>query len=405
MSVAETISKYPDNVPADRVIDFDMFNPFTVEPDFHQAWVRLRMDTPQDLVWTPHNEGHWLALSPELIGQVYADADRFSSRIVMVPKSTAGEAYSNFIPLSLPPATHRPFRKLLNDKLYSAAINPSEPDVRALCAELIDTFVANKRCDFVHEFAEQLPLRVFMRLVDLPVSDLPRLKQLADQFTRPDGSMTPAEASDAFRDYLLPVLDARRGSGRSDLLTHIADGMIRGRPITATEAINLASQAMVGGLDTVVNLMGFAMQTLARHPEVQQRIAADFAIIPAVVGEIMRRLPLITDAREIIADTVIDGCTLKAGDMIVAPTAVYALDPKTDPGLMNFDIDRKGVHYLTFGTGYHICPGQYLARMEMKVLLEEWCKRIPAFRLAPDQDIRHIGGIVGGTQPYFIEWD
>ncbi len=277
--------------------------------------------------------------------------------------------------------------------------------MRALCVELIDAFAADKRCDFVRQFAQQLPLRVFMQLVDLPVSDLPRLKQLASQFTQPDGSLTPEEASDAFREYLLPVLEARRGSGRNDLLTHIADGMIRGRPITEDEAINLASQAMVGGLDTVVNLMGFAMQLLARHPEVQQRIADNPSIIPSVVAELLRRLPVVSDAREVIADTVVDGCTLKAGDMIVAPTAVHSLDPKTDPGLINFDIDRKGVQYLTFGTGYHTCPGQFLARMEMKVLLEEWFKRIPSFRLAPDQEIRHIGGVVGGTQPYIIEWD
>ena len=405
MADTATLTRIPDNVPADRVIDFDMFNPFTRETDFHKAWVGLRMDTPQDLVWTPHNEGHWLALSPDLIAQVFGDAERFSSRIVMVPKSTAGETYSNFIPLSLPPTTHRPYRKLLNDKLYSAAINPSEPDVRALCAELIEAFVDAKRCDFVTEFAQQLPLRVFMRLVDLPVSDLPRLKQIASQFTQPDGSMTPEEAGEAFKDYLLPVLDARRGSGRNDLLTHIADGMIRGRAITEAEAINLASQAMVGGLDTVVNLMGFAMQMLANHPEVQARIVAKPAIIPAVVSELLRRLPVVSDAREIIADTVVDGCTLKAGDMIVAPTAVYSLDPKTNPDWMNFDIDRKGVHYLTFGTGYHTCPGQFLARMEMRVLLEEWFKRIPAFRLAPGQDIRHIGGVVGGTRPYILEWD
>ncbi len=405
MADTATLARIPDNVPADRVIDFDMFNPFTRETDFHKAWVGLRMDTPQDLVWTPHNEGHWLALSPDLIAQVFGDAERFSSRIVMVPKSTAGETYSNFIPLSLPPTTHRPYRKLLNDKLYSAAINPSEPDVRALCAELIDAFADKKRCDFVTEFAQQLPLRVFMRLVDLPVSDLPRLKQIASQFTQPDGSMTPEEAGEAFKDYLLPVLDARRGSGRKDLLTHIADGMIRGRAITEAEAINLASQAMVGGLDTVVNLMGFAMQMLARHPEVQARIVAKPAIIPAVVSELLRRLPVVSDAREIIADTVVDGCTLKAGDMIVAPTAVYSLDPKTNPDWMTFDIDRKGVHYLTFGTGYHTCPGQFLARMEMRVLLEEWFKRIPAFRLAPDQEIRHIGGVVGGTRPYILEWD
>lgn len=405
MSATETQTRHPAHIPQDRIVDFDIYNPFTKESDFHRAWVGLRAEQQHDLIWTPHNEGHWIALSPALIRQVYMEPERFSSRVVLVPKSSAGEAYGNFIPLSLAPAVHRPYRKLLNDKLYSAAINPAEADVRALCAELIEGFAARGRCDFVRDFAEKLPLRVFMRLVDLPLSDLPKLKQLADQFTRPDGSMTPDEANDAFRAYLVPVLEARRGSGRSDLLTHIAEGMIGERPITEREASNLASQAMVGGLDTVVNFMGFTMQMLARHPEVQARIAADFAIIPDVVQEALRRLPLVTDAREVIADTQFDGCTLKAGEMIVAPSPLYALDPKADPDVLTFDIDRKGRDYLTFGTGYHTCPGQFLARMETRVLLEEWFARIPSFRLAEGQDIRHIGGIVGGTEPYVLAWD
>lgn len=404
MTDTATLAPPPANVPADRVVDFDVYNPFHGQFDLHLAWTQLRDSTPHELVWTPHNEGHWIALSPDLINQVYSDASRFSSRVVLVPKSTAGEAYGDLLPLSLDPPVHRPYRKVLNDKLYGSAIKPLEPKVRKLTAELIDGFVANGRCDFVNEFAEQLPLRVFMELVDLPIEHLPRLKHLADQFTRPDGSMTPAQATEAFKLYLQPILDERRQSERDDLLTHIAKADVNGRPMTESEAARLASQVLVGGLDTVVNLMSFTMRMLAEMPEVQQRIASDPTIHHAAINECLRRLPLVSSAREVAADCEVSGAMLKAGDMVLAPTELFALDERMNADPMTYDLDRKIRNHMVFGSGHHTCPGQFLARMEIKVLFEEWFARIPRFQLEPGQSLRHRGGIVGGCEPFILQW-
>lgn len=394
----------PSNVPSDRVVDFDIYNPFELEVDLHRAWVRMREGSSHGIVWTPHNEGHWIALDSELISKVLSDSGRFSNRIVLVPKSTAGEAYSEFIPLSLDPPHHHPFRKILNDKLHGAAVNVLEVDVREQTIALIDAFAANGRCNFVHEFAEQLPLRVFMKLVDLPLENLPELKHLADQFTRPDGSVTPAEATAQFQEYLSPILAERKGSGRTDLLTHIADAKIGERDITVDEATNLAGQAMVGGLDTVVNFMSFAMLTLAGLPEVQDRIAKDLTVIPKVASELLRRLPIVSSGREVVDDVVVDGVTLTRGEIVIAPTELYALDPKINDRPFEVDMDRPVKKQVTFGAGPHICPGQFLARQEIKILLEEWFTRIPNFRLQPGQEIRHRGGITAGTDPFWLEW-
>lgn len=394
----------PSNVPSDRVVDFDIYNPFELEVDLHRAWVRMREGSSHGIVWTPHNEGHWIALDSELISKVLSDSGRFSNRIVLVPKSTAGEAYSEFIPLSLDPPHHHPFRKILNDKLHGAAVNVLEADVREQTISLIDAFAANGRCNFVHEFAEQLPLRVFMKLVDLPLENLPELKHLADQFTRPDGSVTPAEATAQFQEYLSPILAERKGSGRTDLLTHIADAKIGERDITVDEATNLAGQAMVGGLDTVVNFMSFAMLTLAGLPEVQDRIAKDLTVIPKVASELLRRLPIVSSGREVVDDVVVDGVTLTRGEIVIAPTELYALDPKMNDRPFEVDMDRPVKKQVTFGAGPHICPGQFLARQEIKILLEEWFTRIPNFRLQPGQEIRHRGGITAGTDPFWLEW-
>lgn len=391
-------------VSSDRIVDFDVYNPFHGQNDLHVAWTQLRDSTPHNIVWTPRNEGHWIALSPELVNDVYSDSTRFSSRVVLVPKSTAGEAYGDLLPLSLDPPVHRPYRKVLNDKLYGAAIKPLEPKVRKLTAELIDGFVANGRCNFVHEFAEQLPLRVFMELVDLPVEHLPKLKHLADQFTRPDGSMTPQEATQAFKAYIKPILDERRSTNRDDLLTHIAQSEVNGRPMTEDEAARLASQVLVGGLDTVVNFMSFTMRVLAQGPDVQKRIATDPDCHPAAINECLRRLPLVSSAREVVADIEVDGVTLSKGEMVLSPTELFALNERMNENAMVFDLDRKVRNHMAFGSGSHTCPGQFLARMEMKVLLEEWFARIPSFELEPGQDLRHRGGIVGGCDPFVIRW-
>ncbi len=406
MAVVSLISEVarPSNVPSDRVVDFDIYNPFELEVDLHRAWVRMREGSSHGIVWTPHNEGHWIALDSELISKVLSDSGRFSNRIVLVPKSTSGEAYSEFIPLSLDPPRHHPFRKILNDKLHGAAVNVLEVDVREQTIALIDAFAANGRCNFVHEFAEQLPLRVFMKLVDLPLENLPELKHLADQFTRPDGSVTPAEATAQFQEYLSPILAERKGSGRTDLLTHIADAKIGERDIAEDEAINLAGQAMVGGLDTVVNFMSFAMLTLAGLPEVQDRIAKDLTVIPKVASELLRRLPIVSSGREVVDDVVVDGVTLTRGEIVIAPTELYALDPKINDRPFEVDMDRPVKKQVTFGAGPHICPGQFLARQEIKILLEEWFTRIPNCRLQPGQEIRHRGGITAGTDPFWLEW-
>lgn len=397
------LASLPSDIPADRVVDFDIYDPFKGQNDLHVAWMALRESTDHAIVWTPHNGGHWIALQPKLIADVYGDSDRFSSFNVLVPKETAGAAY-HLIPLSLDPPEHRPYRKILNDNLYSSSVKPLEPKVRALTASLIDGFVGNGRCDFVTEFAEQLPLRVFMQLVDLPIEHLPTLKQLADQFTRPDGSMTPAEATTKFMDYVGPILDERRGSERSDLLTAITRGEVFGRSLTNDEALRMAIQVMVGGLDTVVNFMSFTIQLLAQAPDVQERLATDRSIHPAAINEALRRLPLVSSGREVRTDTEVDGIMLRSGDMVIAPTELVALDPRMNEDPLRYDLDRKVRNHSVFGSGAHTCPGQFLARLEMKVFLEEWFDRIPSFELEPGQVLRHRGGIVGGCEPFFIRW-
>ncbi|MGH7488872.1 MAG: cytochrome P450, partial [bacterium] len=136
-----------------------------------------------DVVWTPRNGGHWIVLRGRLVSRVLSEFCNFSNHTVLVPKETAGEAY-RLIPLSLDPPAHAPFRNLLNAGLSPKAVKPIEDTIRKLTIELIEGFRADGGCNFTLQFAEQLPIRIFMMIVDLPVEDKPKLKYLADQFTR-----------------------------------------------------------------------------------------------------------------------------------------------------------------------------------------------------------------------------
>ncbi|VVT10468.1 cytochrome P450 [Erythrobacter sp. EC-HK427] len=393
----------PENVPAERVFDFDIYRDIPDGMDFHAFWREVMDAAPFDVMWTPHNEGHWVALSAELSDQVMSEPDPFSNNTVLVPKETAGEAY-RLIPLSLDPPEHRPFRKLLNDNLGPKPLRAFEEPIEQLTIELIESFKDKGRCNFVTDFAERLPVTIFMMLVDLPIADLPKLKHLADQFTRPDGSMTYPEVLQAFRDYLTPVLEARRGGGEQDLITQVINAPVDDRPMTEIEALNICTQVLVGGLDTVVNMLGFTFSYLARDHELRRSIAADPDLIGDALLEFFRRFPVVSSSREVKRDTAWAGVHLRAGDMVMCPTIVVAMDTASADSPLDFQIHRPGRKHSTFGKGSHTCPGAHLARMEMKIVLREWFARIPEFTLENEEPLSYTNGIVGSVKPFNLVW-
>ena len=403
--VSPMLAERPGHVPADRVIDFNLHRPVPEGQTVHEFWREAMAGAAHDVMWTPHSGGHWIVLDPDLCETVLTDHERFSSRIVIVPRDPVGEAYSKYIPLSLDPPRHGPFRKLLNEGLSPKMIGQRKDAMRALTVDLIEGFRANGRCNFTHDFAEQLPVRIFLRLVDLPASDAGKLKHLADQFTRPDGSLTFDEVEKQFSDYIRPIILERRGGAGNDLITLLASGKAQGRDLTTDEAENLATQALVGGLDTVVNLLGFVFSHLAQDAATRRTLAGDPAQIDDAVLEFLRRFPVVSDSREVVGECSLDGVTLKPRDMIMASTVVMALSDRSNPEPLEFRLGRQGRRHFVFGKGHHMCPGAHLARTELKMVLEEWLARIPEFRLAGGAAPTYTSGVVATVNPFELEWD
>jgi len=399
----QTLDRRPSHVAEDRVIDFDIYAPPGIARGYHEAWIALQARGIPPLVWTPRNEGHWIATRGAVISGIFADHERFSSRVIILPKSH-GERHAGLIPTTVDPPAHREYRNLLNASLSPRAVASIEARIRAQIIELIEAIAPKGRCNFLEEYAGALPVRVFMELAGLPLEDAPRLKYLTDQTTRPNGDMSFSDALDEISAYMARAVDARRGAEATDMLSRIVNSEIFGRPITRDEAINMTTQVLIAGLDTVVNFLGFAMLALAEDAKARLELAQDAARIPAAVDELFRRYPVVTVAREVVADMEFEGVKLKRGDMVALPTALHGLDANEHDAPLDFDMNRENRANSTFGGGVHRCPGAHLARAEVRLTIEEWLKRIPAFEVEPGAEIRFASGIVGVVEALPLRW-
>jgi camphor 5-monooxygenase len=392
----------PEHIPADRIRDVNIYALQGQEADLHAAWKGLQDNSPE-LIWTPLNEGHWIAMRGDVLAEVQSDHEHFSSSVIVLPKSV-GEQHK-FIPTTIDPPQHRPYRKLLNDGMSLSIVRAMHDQIRIVAVGLIEGFRTDGRCDFTANYARQFPIRIFMAMVDIPMADAPDIQRWAECMTRPNPPIPFEEARQAFFDYLDPIVEARRAFPGKDLISHIINADMGGRQLDREESVLLATQILVAGVDTVVNFLSFAMLFLAQNPEARADLLVRPDGVMAATHELFRRFGLVVIARMVKNDITYRGVEMKAGDMVCIPTQVHGLDETINPDPMRVDFNRTRARHSAFGSGPHMCPGQELARAEVAITIEEWLKRIPEFRVATDADINCSGGVVAQINRLVLEWE
>lgn len=374
-------SPIPDHVPAALVREFDLYNVDVEGGDYHAALKRLHADGMPDIFWTPRNGGHWVATRGEDIYEIIKDHARFSSRKLVVPLHRNPPV--PLPPISLDPPDHTKYRALFAPALSPKAVSPLGEGARALAVELIDGFYARGRCEFIGEFAQHLPIGIFMRLVDVPASDREMLLHWADQQVRPTSEEEHEAAFKGLFAYAAKKIAERSANPGSDLISQLTKSQIDGRRITPEELTPMVFLLLVGGLDTVASAMGFAARFLAGSPEHRRELIDHPERIPAAVEELLRRFPVVNLGRNVVADIDYKGVAMRAGEQIILPTTLHGLDDRKFDDPLRVDFSRPTPIHSTFGNGAHRCPGSLLARTELKIFLEEWLKRIPDFRIEP----------------------
>lgn len=389
----------PAHVPPERVRDFDFLD-LGDDSDVHQHFKRLHDDL--DFFYTPRHGGHWVATRFDDMEQILLDNEAFSSEHSSLPR----EGKPMRVPLlESDEPMHRDYRSILQPFFMPKQIAMLENEVRSITIELIERFRAAGECEFVADFALRMPIGIFMRLVDLPDADREYLIRIAVDLVRGN---TPEIQMGGFQrafEYLAGTVAERRAKPGNDVLSALIQGTVEGgRPLQDMELLGLGSLLLAAGLDTVAAALSFMMNFLARNPEHRRQIADDPGCIPEAAEELLRRHHVTNIARIVIRDMSFKDVELKAGDAILIPTTLAGIDDRRFPDPMTVDFNRSNKRHLLFGRGPHQCVGQFLARAETRIFLQEWFARIPDFEITDGKRAISVPGRANGMLHLPLSW-
>lgn len=297
------------------------------------------------------------------------------------------------VPLAFDPPDHTRYRRML-DKFFSPrSMAERESDLRAQAGELIDAIVAaGGTCDVVSALAVPFPSQVFLTLFGLPLEDRERLiawKDAIVHFAAVDSpEPTPevlGQAAELYA-YLSTYVETRRGQTGSDLLSQLLADRDDGG-MTDPEIIGLGFTFVLAGLDTVTAAIGFALNALAEDPTLRRRLVHDDFATSEFIEELLRvEGPVPFVPRITTADVEIDDVTIPAGSPCWLAIGAASRDSRRYDDADT--IHDKRTNHFAFGRGPHRCLGSHLARLELRLVIEEWLKRIPEYSLAEAPELR-----------------
>jgi cytochrome P450 len=369
---------------------------------------------------------------PQVVGRsaceyVLQHPDAFSSAMEAVD---LGQSVP-LIPLQVDPPDHVTFRRLLDPIFAPKQMRLLEPAIARMVDERIDTFIGRGCCDLAAELAVPLPSSVFLLLLGFPLEQLDMFLEMKDGILRPQGGSVEemrenqGRAARRIETYFAEALQDRRRrrpdgdaggtaasasgergraphgvdgdpmpAGAGDLLGRLLAAEVDGQRLTDDQILGICFLFILAGLDTVTDSLECMFAYLAQHPEHRRQIVEDPAIIPSAVEELLRwESPVTTVPRMATRDIEVEGCPVHAGDHVGVTIGAANVDETAVPDACTVDLRRSPNKHLAFGAGIHRCLGSHLARVELRVTLEAWHRRIPEYALAEGATLTYGYGL------------
>ncbi|OAE97701.1 cytochrome [Bradyrhizobium centrolobii] len=374
---------------------FDHLDPQWAQ-DPYSIWRELRQKCP--VAHTDRFDGVYLPTRYSDIRAVAYDTDHFSSRRAMIRE---GERISPPSPpaTSDPPA-HRGERQILLAPFTPQAVGKLEARTRTICRELLNRLSDRTECDAAEEYAQEIPSRVTAILLGIPEHDGPRFRKWVRDFMD-FGAADPAVARRvrAEVDALFgEEIAKRKVSPGDDLVSHLLKARLNGEPLSEEQITGTTRLLFFAGIDTTWSMIAASLWHLATHEDDRKRLVAEPNLIPSAVEEFLRAYAPVAVAREIMKDTEIGGCPVKAGETVMLAYGAANRDPTMFPDPDRVVLDRAENQHATFGLGIHRCIGANLARMEIRVAVEEWLCKFPNFMLRENAIVKWSEGTVRGPR-------
>jgi cytochrome P450 len=381
--------------------DYDIFDPGYVA-DPVPVWDELRDCCP--VAHTERWGGSWLPTRYDDVVAIAHDVDRFSSReITVTPRGYAVGTAAEGIkapPISSDPPEHLWARRLILPAFSPKSVAKYEPYTRDLCRSLIDGFIATGAADAAEGYAQQIPVRVIAQMLGIDES-------MSDQFTTwvrgvLELGLQDPELRQQSRNELIAFFAAeladRKAHPRDDLISELLAAEVDGEPVSDPHILGTLGLLLIAGIDTTWSSIGSSLWHLATHPDDRARLARERELIPTAVEEFLRAYSPVTMARIVNDETEVNGACMHAGDRIVLNFPAANRDPSAFDDADQVLIDRAVNRHVAFGVGIHRCAGSNLARMELRIAIEEWMARIPEFCVADGAVVTWAGGQVRGPR-------
>lgn len=383
--------------PPSHALATDLSDPHAfVDHEPHDVWSVWRAEDPVHWHEMPGDTpGHWAITRHADIVEISRTPAVFSSEhsINMEPPRSDPETDGARMIVTSDPPVHVQLRSAVNRGFTPRQVNQLEPQIRAIVDRILDEATPMGECDFVTQIAARLPLAVVQALLGVPEGDWKLMYDLTNRqlgSSDPEYQTVPGDRFETARQarrelhlYFEDFLRERRKNPQDDLMSIMTRAELDGEPLTDNDILAFCNTVLIAGNETTRTATSGGALTLIENPEQRAALVADPSLIPNAIEEMLRWwTPVRFFARVALRDTQVRGQTIKEGERVVMWYASANRDEDVFDDPFRFDITRSPNEHLAFGIGEHYCLGASLARLELRIMVEQLMARMPDIELA-----------------------
>lgn len=341
--------------------------------------------------------GFWVLTRYEDVYRAAQDWATFSSAQGMTLPRVSLDAMP-FVPIDTDPPNQTMYRHLLQPFFSPPSVARLESTVRGFVQGRVRALVERGHGDVVKELAEPVPMLVIFELLEVPDSDRENMATWAHMMAHPgDDQDVALEGATEVLVYMAQFLEEHKRDPGEGLVGRLVTAESEGRRLTDDEILSFLFLLPGAGYDTTASGLGDIFLYFGRHPDRWAELRDHPELIPSAVEELLRReSPVVATARTVTRDCHFAGHDMAAGDKVLLVLAAANLDEAEFSDAEQCDFARQANRHFAFGTGVHRCLGSHLARMEIRVVLEEMLRQVESYQLAidaPTVTVGHIRGI------------
>ena len=385
----------------DFATDWDHTDPSWVH-DPYPIWEELRTSCP--VAHTDRYAGAWFPTTHEMVSEVANDTEHFTSRLVVITNNkyppNAEAPIGGAPPITSDPPFHQIARRIILPAFAPGPVNAMEAQVRALCRKHLDALAGENAFDAGMRYAQYISPGVISTMLGFPEDDEDLFRDFVhlvlDLVDLPLEERGPRFVPMA--EYFTQQIEDHLASPRDDLTSYLLNVEFNGEKLSPEHVRGTMVLVLVAGIDTTWSAIGSALWHLAHHPSDLARLVAEPELMPIAVEEFLRFYAPVTMARLVKDDLDFHGCPMKKDDWVLLGFPAANRDPEMFAHADTFIIDRAINRHAAFGLGIHRCAGSNLARMELRVAIEEFIARYPKFELTDPDAVTWAPGQVRGPR-------